>query len=180
MFSSSHHWHSHVQDPFDFTQLFISSPSAVALQKSTRICCSLESFFASLLTDVSETLLPEQCLKFYILLHWPKTLKTRTRQRIRKAEDKSIDKVCPLPKSEPLTGLVTQYCKTLFPSNQRRKWRQAQKAYLSFVYICCCCISTGCLKKNEPIKQTKIAKHGRLVNIPKWFKRVRNGQPRCF
>ena len=56
----------------------------------------------------------------------------------------------------------------------------AEGIIILIVYICCCCISTGCPKKNEPVKQTKIAKHGRLVNIPKWFKRVQNGQPRCF
>ena len=35
-------------------------------------------------------------------------------------------------------------------------------------------------QKNTPIKQTKMAKPGRLVNIPKGFKRVRNGRARCF
>ena len=35
--------------------------------------------------------------------------------------------------------------------------------------------STGCPKKESTIKQTKMAKHGRLVNIPKWSKRVQKG-----
>ena len=26
----------------------------------------------------------------------------------------------------------------------------------------------------------KMAKHGRLVNVPKWSKRYQNGQPKCF
>ena len=26
----------------------------------------------------------------------------------------------------------------------------------------------------------KMAKHGRLVNVPKWSKRNQNGQPKCF
>ena len=30
-------------------------------------------------------------------------------------------------------------------------------------------------QKNAPIKQTKMAKHGRLVNIPKWSKGVQKG-----
>ena len=34
---------------------------------------------------------------------------------------------------------------------------------------------TGC-PKNAPIKQTKMVKHGRLVHIPKWSKRVWNGK----
>ena len=34
---------------------------------------------------------------------------------------------------------------------------------------------TGCPKKNAPIKQTKMAKHGRLVNIPKWCQRSPKG-----
>ena len=25
-----------------------------------------------------------------------------------------------------------------------------------------------------------MAKHGRLVNIPKWSKKIQNGKPRCF
>ena len=29
-------------------------------------------------------------------------------------------------------------------------------------------------------KQTKMANYGRLVNMPKWFKGVQKGQPRCF
>ena len=40
--------------------------------------------------------------------------------------------------------------------------------------------NTGCPKKKSTIKQTKMAKHGRLVSIPKWSKRVRNAKPRCF
>ena len=39
---------------------------------------------------------------------------------------------------------------------------------------------TGCPKKNAPVKLTKMAKPGRLVNIPKGFKRARNGKHRCF
>ena len=35
-------------------------------------------------------------------------------------------------------------------------------------------------QKKSTIKPTKIAKHVRLVNIPKWSKGVRNGKPRCF
>ena len=30
-------------------------------------------------------------------------------------------------------------------------------------------------QKTAPIKQTKMAKHGRLVNIPKWSNRVQKG-----
>ena len=33
----------------------------------------------------------------------------------------------------------------------------------------------GVLKKNAPIKQTKMAKHGRLANLPKWSKVVQSG-----
>ena len=38
----------------------------------------------------------------------------------------------------------------------------------------------GVPKKNAPIRQTQIAKHGRLANVPKWSERVRIGKPRCF
>ena len=31
------------------------------------------------------------------------------------------------------------------------------------------------VQKNAPIKQTKMAKHGRVVNIPKWSKEVQKG-----
>ena len=30
-------------------------------------------------------------------------------------------------------------------------------------------------QKNAPIKETKMAKHGRLVNIPEWSKGVQKG-----
>ena len=35
-------------------------------------------------------------------------------------------------------------------------------------------------QKIAPIKQTKMVKHGRPINIPKGSKRFRNGKPRCF
>ena len=54
---------------------------------------------------------------------------------------------------------------TFIHSKQHRMWTR---------------VNTGCPKKNAPTKQTKMAKHGRLVNIPKWSKGVRNGEPRCF
>ena len=43
-------------------------------------------------------------------------------------------------------------------------------------------VNTGCSKKRTK-KQTKMAKHVMLVNVPNWSKgvqRVWNGQPRCF
>ena len=39
-------------------------------------------------------------------------------------------------------------------------------------------IPTFRVLNNAPIKQTKLAKHGRLVNIPKWSKGVKRG-PKC-
>ena len=49
---------------------------------------------------------------------------------------------------------------------------ESQQTIYCYIYKKC--------PKNAPIKQTKMAKYGRCVNVPKWSKRVRNGKPRCF
>ena len=36
------------------------------------------------------------------------------------------------------------------------------------------------VQKNSSLEQTKMAKHGTLVNILKWSKGIWNGKPRCF